>query len=174
MGEPKIGRREVVKSGHFFPVEFPTLAAVLQGRPQHLAGSQPSPPAFLFRFKCPLSSGSFRPRGGTEPALPNSFSFLSQGTALDLVAFLHPAHVFVIVPLLNSPQIIMIWGCHLFPAGPAARNGCTCWLLRNTQKCWLVPEGLTSDLSFNSTMFSTSVVPKLGGPSWSHGEALKI
>ena len=52
----------------------------------------------------PTLVGPFGPRGGTEPALPNSFSFLSQGTTLDLVAFLHPAHFFVNCPFIKFPS----------------------------------------------------------------------
>ena len=93
-----------MKSGHVFPMGFPTLAAALQRWSQHLSGSWHSPPAFLFWFRCPPSPGPFRPWGGTEPALPNSFSFLSQGTALDVVAFLHPAHFFVNCPFIKFPS----------------------------------------------------------------------
>lgn len=51
-----------------------------------------------------LSSCPFRPWGGTEPALPDSLSFLAQGTTLGLVAFLHPAHFFVNCPFIKFPS----------------------------------------------------------------------
>ena len=62
------------------------------------------PTSISVPVQVPILVGPFGPRGGTEPALPNSFSFLSKGTTLDLVAFLHPAQFFVNCPFIKFPS----------------------------------------------------------------------